>query len=125
MSVLSMAGYGFCFRRLNFAFGFLAFCAARNGKSQTHPGATRPWAQSRCVAEFDTSPMIFEHATNDRETKTGALLAGGYIWLKQPRAVFFGQTYTVVHNINDNVVILSGGDDINSSALYFALRNGS
>ena len=77
----------------------------------------------RGIVQFDTAAMIFQHAPDDRQAKTGALLARRDVWLKQPRAADIGQADAVIDNVDDNIVIVARNGHFNTPLGQKFFRN--
>src|SRR5262249_40910116 len=68
-----------------------------------------------CVFQLDLAAMIFKHTTDDGKAQARAFFPRGYIGFEQPLAGHLRQTDTVVDNVNHDVVVLTRGDDINTT----------
>ena len=63
------------------AFASAFWRLAGHGKAQPHPGAALAVPEVGGILQFDAATMVFQHATDDRKPKPGALLAGRHIGL--------------------------------------------
>src|SRR3984957_10257881 len=112
----------FCFGNLLLRFGFR--CLARYRKPQPHPGSPRARADVGGVIEFDPAAVVFQHATDDRKPKAGALLACCDVGFEQTGPAHLWQTDAVIDDVDHDVVVVAPGDDINTTLPERLGRNG-
>src|SRR5262249_62221385 len=69
----------------------------------------------RSILQLDAAAMVFEHAADDREPKSGALCARSDIWFEQTRPRHLRQSDTVIDHVDHDVVVLATSDDIDTA----------
>ena len=71
------------------------------------------------VAEIELTAVVFENTLHYSQAKTRPLFTCGDVRFGQPVAVFFGQAYAVVLDLNDQfaVLLLHAGESISRDRL--------
>src|SRR5579863_5146657 len=95
------------------------------GETELHPGAARTRDLFRSIAQLKAPAVLFENSPDDGETQAGALLTGGDIRLKQPRAVLFRQADAIVDDVDNDVVAFALRADDNAAAPELGRRDGA
>src|SRR5262249_57201342 len=72
-------------------FGLRAVGFTGGGNPHPHPGPALAWNFLGGIAQFDRATVFFNNAPHDRESKSGALLAGRNVGLQQSAAIFLRQ----------------------------------
>ena len=73
--------------------------------------------------ELDPAAVIFQHAADDREAETGALLTRRDVGFEQSRAAHLRQADAVVDDVDQDVIALARGDDLDTPLPQLLRRN--
>src|SRR5450830_56940 len=101
------------YRLLFFELG--RFRLAGGGKLHPHPGAALPRDPVGGIAQLNAAAMILDNSSDDGETQPRALFARGDIRLEQPAAIFLRQADSVVDDIDDDILALARGKNVDQA----------
>src|SRR5690242_10014016 len=90
---------------------------------QPHPGAALSGPKIGGVLEFDAAAMVLQHAADNGEPETGALLARRYIRFQQPRTADLRQADSVIDHVDHDVVVFARRSDVDASLAQLFRRH--